>query len=224
MGQAHLDVCQQLVLPVVCHGPAGGAGEQAAARPPVRRHAGVVLRHQADADARHQVSQRHARVAQRQRASARRGLRGNSSNTTAFDPPTIYLHWGLHGGEAVLARLVCIGQFDGSAPRSRARTVRGVGNACCRGMHVIGPQMSTPLWNVAHAWLVDEGMLVLMLTMEEEPLEPSVSALMRTTQGKVSAAGMTGSSARSARLPWPTSRRPGAAAFFTSLTEKAGKE
>ena len=47
--------------------------------------------------------------------------------------------------------------------------------------------------------------------MEVEPLDSKMSETSPNRVREVSLAGSTGSSARSARLPWPISRRPGAA-------------
>lgn len=47
--------------------------------------------------------------------------------------------------------------------------------------------------------------------MEDDPLEPRVSALTRTKKGQSTddSSGMMAESAFSARAPWPSSRRPG---------------
>jgi hypothetical protein len=60
--------------------------------------------------------------------------------------------------------------------------------------------------------------------IDDEPHDMVMSDSMRTVYGKSALLGSAGSSARSARLPWPTSRRPGAPPNRpTSPTEKGGK-
>ncbi len=48
-----------------------------------------------------------------------------------------------------------------------------------------------------------------MEACEVEPLEESTSETRRSAYGNSSTDGITGASARSARAPWPISRRPG---------------
>ena len=50
-----------------------------------------------------------------------------------------------------------------------------------------------------------------------------MSETMRTVYGNLSSGGITWRSARSARAPWPISRRPGPRRNFTSPTENGGK-
>ena len=59
--------------------------------------------------------------------------------------------------------------------------------------------------------------------MELEPLDSRTSETMRIVYGKSSSAGMTGSRARSARAPWPMSRRFGPRMNPVSPTENGGK-
>ena len=59
--------------------------------------------------------------------------------------------------------------------------------------------------------------------MEVEPLEDKASDTTRIAYGKDSSAGMTGSSARSASAPCPTSRLLCPRSIFTSPVEKGGK-
>ena len=61
------------------------------------------------------------------------------------------------------------------------------------------------------------------LAMEVLPLLDSTSETRRIVYGKVSSVGMIGSGARSARAPWPISRRAGPRMGFVSPTEKGGK-
>ena len=58
--------------------------------------------------------------------------------------------------------------------------------------------------------------------MEDDPLLSNVSETTRTVYGNSSLLGMTRSSARSARWPWPTSRRP-VPRRPVSPTENGGK-
>jgi len=58
--------------------------------------------------------------------------------------------------------------------------------------------------------------------IEVEPLEESISETTRMVYGNVSWGGITGTSARSARAPWPISRRPGLPVRFASPVEKPG--
>mmetsp|Transcript_52280 Transcript_52280/g.111818 ORF Transcript_52280/g.111818 Transcript_52280/m.111818 type:complete len:313 (+) Transcript_52280:158-1096(+) len=60
--------------------------------------------------------------------------------------------------------------------------------------------------------------------IEEEPQLSVMRDSTRTVYWKSSSDGIDGRSARSARLPCPTSRRPGAPMRPTSPTEKGGKE
>ena len=59
--------------------------------------------------------------------------------------------------------------------------------------------------------------------IDDEPFDSSVSETMRTVYGKSSNAGMTRASARSARWPWPTSRREAERIIFASPVENGGK-
>src|SRR5258708_10588502 len=59
--------------------------------------------------------------------------------------------------------------------------------------------------------------------IDEEPFDSRISDTTRTVYGKVSSAGIIGTSARSASAPWPISRRPGPRRNLTSPTEKGGK-
>ncbi len=62
-----------------------------------------------------------------------------------------------------------------------------------------------------------------IVAMEEEPFDSSVSDTTRIVYGNSSPSGSTAESARSARLPWPTSRRPGPRCMRASPTENGGK-
>ena len=57
------------------------------------------------------------------------------------------------------------------------------------------------------------------VAMELDPFDSVISLTMRTVYGNWSWVGITRARARSARLPWPTSRRPGVRRGFTSPTE-----
>jgi hypothetical protein len=59
--------------------------------------------------------------------------------------------------------------------------------------------------------------------MEVEPLEDSTSLTVRMVYGKSSRDGTTGNSARSARRPWPISRRFGPRMKPVSPVENGGK-
>ena len=61
------------------------------------------------------------------------------------------------------------------------------------------------------------------LAIEEEPLDSMMSETTRTVYGNSSLGGITASTARSARAPWPMSRRLGEPKRRTSPTEKGGK-
>ena len=54
---------------------------------------------------------------------------------------------------------------------------------------------------------------------EVEPLEDMTSETRRRQYGNSSTGGIMGSSARSARAPWPISRRPGLRAGLASPVE-----
>ena len=55
--------------------------------------------------------------------------------------------------------------------------------------------------------------------IDDEPFDSSISETMRIVYGNSSAGGMTGSSARSARAPWPMSRRFGPRMSLVSPAE-----
>ncbi len=59
--------------------------------------------------------------------------------------------------------------------------------------------------------------------IEVEPLEPSASETWRMAYGKSSRLGTTGTSARSASIPWPISRRFGVPTRPVSPVENGGK-
>jgi len=59
--------------------------------------------------------------------------------------------------------------------------------------------------------------------MLDEPLDSRTSETTRMVKGKDSAEGRTGVRARSARVPWPISRRDGPRSILTSPTQKGGK-
>src|SRR5512138_1047048 len=59
--------------------------------------------------------------------------------------------------------------------------------------------------------------------IDVDPLEARTSDTTRIVYGKVSSAGITGSRARSASAPWPTSRRLWPRRGFTSPVENGGK-
>ena len=61
------------------------------------------------------------------------------------------------------------------------------------------------------------------VAIEEEPFDSRMSETMRMVYGKPSSAGSISRRDRSARTPWPISRRPGPRRNFTSPTEKGGK-
>src|SRR6267378_5956214 len=59
--------------------------------------------------------------------------------------------------------------------------------------------------------------------IDDEPFDSSVSLTTRIVYGNSSFVGSTGSRARSARAPWPISRRPAPRIIRTSPTEYGGK-
>ena len=59
--------------------------------------------------------------------------------------------------------------------------------------------------------------------MEEDPFEDRTSETSRSVYGKSDSGGITGSKARSARAPWPISRRDALRIGLTSPVEKGGK-
>ena len=61
------------------------------------------------------------------------------------------------------------------------------------------------------------------LAMELEPLDSRISDTTRITYGKVPMSGITASTPRRARLPWPISRRLGEPIMPVSPTENGGK-
>ena len=61
------------------------------------------------------------------------------------------------------------------------------------------------------------------VAMDEDPLDSRISETSRMVYGNDSLLGSTLSSARSARWPWPISRRPGAPMRPVSPTENGGK-
>ncbi len=61
------------------------------------------------------------------------------------------------------------------------------------------------------------------VAIEEEPFDSRMSDTMRIVYGKLSSGGSISRSDRSARAPWPISRRPGPRRNFTSPTENGGK-
>ena len=65
-----------------------------------------------------------------------------------------------------------------------------------------GRLMGTPAF-------ISESVLPQTEPMELEPLDSRTSETRRMVYGNSSMEGMTGTRARSARAPWPISRRPG---------------
>ena len=61
------------------------------------------------------------------------------------------------------------------------------------------------------------------VAMDEEPFDSRISETMRIVYGKLSYGGSTACSARSARAPWPISRRDVPRTGFTSPVENGGK-
>src|SRR5213083_2031859 len=59
--------------------------------------------------------------------------------------------------------------------------------------------------------------------IDDEPFDSSVSLTTRMVYGNSSLDGRTGKMARSARAPWPISRRPAPRIMRTSPTEYGGK-
>ena len=59
--------------------------------------------------------------------------------------------------------------------------------------------------------------------IDDDPHDSVIRLSTRIEYEKSSASGSAATSERSARLPWPTSRRPGAPLRPTSPTEKGGK-
>ena len=57
------------------------------------------------------------------------------------------------------------------------------------------------------------------VAIDDEPFDSSVSPTTRITYGKVSLVGTWRTSARLARLPWPSSRRPTPRRRFASPVE-----
>ena len=70
---------------------------------------------------------------------------------------------------------------------------------------------------------ISESVPPQIVAIEDEPFDSSVSDTTRIVYGKPSRSGSTCASARSARLPWPTSRRPGPRCMRASPTENGGK-
>ena len=62
-----------------------------------------------------------------------------------------------------------------------------------------------------------------IVAIDDEPFDSSVSDTTRIVYGNSSWSGSTGTIARSASAPWPTSRRPGPRSGRASPTEKGGK-
>src|SRR5688572_31096277 len=61
------------------------------------------------------------------------------------------------------------------------------------------------------------------VAIDDEPFDSRISDTIRMVYGFRSSGGNTCFSARNARLPWPTSRRPGPRLGFTSPVENPGK-
>src|SRR3954453_14498205 len=59
--------------------------------------------------------------------------------------------------------------------------------------------------------------------IDEEPLDSRMSLTRRIVYGNLSGGGTTALSERSARAPWPISRRPGPRTGLHSPTEYGGK-
>src|SRR5512143_1036764 len=59
--------------------------------------------------------------------------------------------------------------------------------------------------------------------MDVDPFDDKTSETTRIVYGKVSSEGITGSNARSASAPWPTSRRLWPRSGLTSPVENGGK-
>ena len=59
--------------------------------------------------------------------------------------------------------------------------------------------------------------------IDDEPLDSRVSDTMRMVYGNFACSGIMRTSARSARAPWPTSRRPGPRIGLVSPVLKGGK-
>src|SRR5262245_43760848 len=59
--------------------------------------------------------------------------------------------------------------------------------------------------------------------IDDEPLDSRISETTRTVYGNRSGVGMTAFRLRSARAPWPISRRPGPRIGLHSPTEYGGK-
>src|SRR6202158_5617182 len=59
--------------------------------------------------------------------------------------------------------------------------------------------------------------------IDDDPFDSSVSLTTRMVYGNSSFVGRTGSRARSARAPWPISRRPAPRIIRTSPTEDGGQ-
>ena len=83
-------------------------------------------------------------------------------------------------------------------------------------MPATGASMGTPA-------SMSASVLPQTLAMEVLPLLESTSDTRRIVYGKSSSLGITASSARSAKAPWPTSRRPGPRMIRASPTEYGGK-
>ena len=61
------------------------------------------------------------------------------------------------------------------------------------------------------------------VAIDDEPFDSRMSDTTRSVYGKSCSEGIIGIRLRSARLPWPISRRPGPRRNFTSPTENGGK-
>ena len=70
---------------------------------------------------------------------------------------------------------------------------------------------------------ISESVAPQTVAIDDEPFDSSVSDTMRSVYGKLLGGGSTDWIARSARLPCPTSRRPGPRSMRASPTENGGK-
>ena len=61
------------------------------------------------------------------------------------------------------------------------------------------------------------------VAIDDEPFDSRISDTMRIVYGNAASGGSTAATARSARAPWPISRRPGLRRNLTSPTLNGGK-
>src|SRR5882672_7890220 len=92
----------------------------------------------------------------------------------------------------------------------------------------VSPSFTRPIATPATAALMGTPASIIdseppqMVAIDDDPLDSRMSDTMRIAYGQDSSSGNTASRARSARAPWPISRRPGPRTGLVSPTEKGG--